>query len=199
MDEIRPGILYWTAFHEGIGLDVSSYYLTDAATLIDPMTPPGGLDALAAVRAPERIVLTNRHHLRHSPRFVQEYGCTVMCHEAGLHEFEDGPAVEGFRFGDELAPGVTAVEVDAICAEETALHIDTAEGILAFADGLVRWEGELRFVPDHLLGDDPEDVKQGLLRAYRKLLDHDFDSLLFAHGEPVLGGGRRALESFLEG
>lgn len=197
MDEIRPRILHWTAFHEGIGLDVSSYYLAGAATLIDPMTPPGGLEALAPFRPPERIVLTNRHHLRDSPRFAEEFGCKIMCHEAGLHEFEDGPAVEGFRFGDELAAGLTALEVDAICAEETALHIDTGEGILAFADGLVRGDGQLGFVPDHLLGDDPEGVKQGLRRAYRKLLDRDFDSLFFAHGQPMLGGGRRALESFL--
>jgi hypothetical protein len=198
MDEIRPGIMHWTAFHEGIGIDVSSYYLADVATLIDPMTPAEGLDAVDAVRAPELIVLTNRHHLRHSARFVDRFGCTVMCHEAGIHEFEDGPAVEPFRFGDELAPGVTALEVDAICPEETALHIDMAEGILAFADGIVRWDGKLRFVSDRLLGDEPEEVKRGLRRAYTALLDRTFDDLFFAHGLPLLGGGRSALERFLE-
>ena len=197
MDEIQPGILHWTAFHEGIGSDVSSYYVADAATLIDPMVPPGGLAELAGMGRPERIVLTNRHHYRHSDRYVDTFGCTVSCHEAGLHEFAGGPAVEGFRFREEVGPGIMALEVDAICAEETALHIAVGDGILAFADGLVRWSTGLGFVPDELLGEEPEAVKQALREAYRGLLERDFDSLFFAHGSPIIGGGRRALEAFL--
>jgi glyoxylase-like metal-dependent hydrolase (beta-lactamase superfamily II) len=198
MDEIAPGALHWTAFHERIRSDVSSYYLPAAGTLIDPMVPPDGIEAVAAHGRPERIVLTNRHHLRHSEQFVDAFGCTTLCHEAGLHEFRDGPAVEGFRFGDELAPGIEALEVDAICPEETALHIAAGEGMLAFADGIVRWgDGPLTFVPDGLLGEDPERVKTGLRRAYRRLLDRDFDTLLFAHGPPVARDGRAVLERFL--
>src|SRR2546428_770080 len=197
MDGIQPGVFHWTAVHEGIGSDVHPYYVVAGATLIDPMVPPGGLAELAGAGRPERIVLTNRHHYRHSDRYVDTFGCTVMCHEAGLHEFAGGPAVEGFRFEEEIGPGIMALEVDAICAEETALHIAAGEGILAFADGLVRWDSGLGFVPDGLLGEDPEAVKQALQEAYRRLLERDFDSLLFAHGNPIIGGGRRALEAFL--
>jgi hypothetical protein len=198
MREILPGILHWTAFHEGIGLDVSSYYVASAAALIDPMLPPEGLDRLLPGAQPERILLTNRHHLRHSQQFVEAFRCRVMCHEAGLHEFRGGPEVEGFRFGDEVAPGITALEVDAICDEETALHIDSGEGILAFADGLLRSNGGLGFVPDRYMGDDPEQVKRGIREALGRLLELPFDSLFFAHGLPMLGGGKRALRQFLE-
>ena len=41
-------------------------------------------------------------------------------------------------------------------------------------------------------------MKAGLRSAYSRLLDRDFDSLLFAHGEPLLGGGREALRHFAE-
>ena len=44
--------------------------------------------------------------------------------------------------------------------------------------------------------DDPEGVKTGLRRSYRRLLDLDFDSLLFAHGDPIVGGGKEALRRF---
>ena len=199
MREILPGILHWTAFHEGIRMDVSSYYVASADALIDPMVPPEGLDRLSGHPRPERIVLTNRHHYRHSGKYVEAFGCPILCHEAGLHEFEGGPDVEGFAFGDELGPGMTALEVDAICPEETALHIVAGEGILAFADGLIRaGEGALGFVPDALMGDEPEEVKRGLRESFRALLEHDFDTLLFAHGLPLVGGGRRALEAFLD-
>lgn len=51
------------------------------------------------------------------------------------------------------------------------------------------------FVPDFLM-DDPEQTKQGLRAAYRSLLKLDFEHLLLAHGEPVLGAGKQALREF---
>ena len=39
------------------------------------------------------------------------------------------------------------------------------------------------------MGDDPEGVKRGLHESLRRLLDEDFDALLFAHGEPMANGG----------
>jgi hypothetical protein len=198
--EILPGILHWTAFHEGIGFDVSSYYVEPAATLIDPMLPPGGVAALGERRPPERIVLTCRHHFRHSDRFADALGIPVYCNAGGLHEFEGGPAVEGFRPGDTLAPGIVAVEVDVLSPDETALHVDLAGGALAIADGLVHLgEGRLDFVPDRYMGDDPEGVKRGLRAAFKRLAaELEFDALLLAHGDPIAAGGRAALARFLE-
>lgn len=203
MNEILPGLFHWTAFHRGIRQRVSSYYVAalngGGATLLDPMLPPEGIDWIRERGVPERILLTNRHHLRHSAQIVEEFGCPVLCERSGLHEFEDGPRVEGFEFGDEVAPGIIAREVGAICSEDTALHLRLAEGALAFADGLVRYgSGPVGFVPDFLLGDDPEEVKRGLRKALERLLEHDFEHLLFAHGEPLVGGGRAALRDLVE-
>lgn len=47
------------------------------------------------------------------------------------------------------------------------------------------------------MGDDPEAVKDGLRAAYRGLLDLPWDTLLLAHGNPVVGGAKTALRSFL--
>jgi hypothetical protein len=193
--EIRPALYHWKAVHPKIGIEVSSHYVADSGTLIDPMLPPGGIDWFGG-SAPARIVLTNRHHYRQSDELRGEFGIPVLCHEAGLHEFEGGADVEGFRFGAELAPAITALEVGAICPEETALHIELHDGLLAFADGLIH-HGRLGFVSDRLLGDDPEGVKRGLRESLARLLERDFDSLLFAHGDPLLGGGKRALRDFL--
>jgi hypothetical protein len=144
-------------------------------------------------------MLTNRHHYRHSARYVDAFGCPVLCQQSGLHEFEGGPRVEGFSFGDEVAPGVLAREVGAICPEETALHLTEGDGVMAFADGVIRdREGGLGFVPDYLLGDDPEGVKLGLRESFRRLLEHDFDTLLMAHGAPMVGGGKAALRELAE-
>jgi hypothetical protein len=194
MEHIQPGLLHWTAYRDTIGADVHSYFHVPSGTLVDPMVPPEGIDALGA--EPQRIVLTNRHHYRDSDRF----GCPVLCHEAGLHEFDDSREVEGFAFGDELASGVRALEVGVLTPEETALHLDGDGGALAFADCVVRGHvGELGFVSDFLLGDDPPAIKEGLRAAFRRLCDEvEFDSLLLAHGEPIAHGGRSALRTFAD-
>jgi hypothetical protein len=198
VEEIVPGVLHWKAVHPKLKIEVSSYYLPDSGTLIDPLLPPDGLDSLRGGTEPQRIVLTNRHHVRNSEDFVREFGCTIHCHEAGLHEFEGGPEVEGFAFGDELAPGVVAHEVGVICPEESALHVSAGDGVLSVADGVISYDG-LRFVPDHYLGDDPDGVKRGLRDAYRQLCDLEFDALLVAHGDPIPEGARDQLREFAAG
>jgi hypothetical protein len=199
MDELAPGLWHWTAFRDTIRRTVHSAYDEASRTLIDPMLPDEGLDWFAEHGPPERIVLANRHHLRHSARFVERFGCSVHCQEAGLWDLSDAPVrVQGFRFGDELAPGVVAHRVAAICREETALHVAGETGALAVADGLLRDDdGELAFMPDSLLGDDPDAVKRGLADAYLHIAETiDFDVLLFGHGDPLVGGAREALRSF---
>lgn len=205
MEELAPGLWHWAAFRETIKRTVHSAYVQSARTLIDPMVPDGDapLDWFAEHGPPERIVLVNRHHFRHSARFAERFGCTVHCHEAGLWDLHDKAVkVEPFGFGDELAPGVVAHRVAAICPEESALHIadERHGGALAVADGVIRGPGgELAFVPDFLLGDDPETVKRGLGDAYLHLAETlEFEILLMAHGDPLVGGACEALRRFAQ-
>jgi len=197
MEEIGPGIHHWKARHPRIQVEVSSYYVEPAATLVDPLEPPEGTEWFEARTKPERVVLTNRHHYRHSDRFADAFGCVVLCNENGLHEFDDGRQVEGFAFGDELAPGITAHEVGVLCPEETSLHIEVGDGFVALADALTNYE-ELGFVSDGLLGDVPEAIKSGLSESFRRLLDLEFDGLLLAHGNPIVPGGKQRLGEFVD-
>lgn len=196
MQEIAPDLWHWTARHEHIRMDVSSYYLAAERVLIDPMVPAEGLEWFG--EPPEHVLLTNRHHDRDAWRFRDAFGCTVHCVGNGVHELEGRGPVEAFDFGEELPGGAIVFEVDAICPDETALHIP-AHRALACADGVVRWPGQegLAFVPDQLM-DDPEQTKAGLRDAYHRLLDLDFDLLLLAHGEPVLGDANEALRAFVD-
>jgi hypothetical protein len=190
MEELAPGLIDYSAFHRGIGLTVHSHYVVDTGVLVDPMTPDGELPG-----EPRLAVLTNRHHLRRAA----DFGCPILCHEAGLHQFEGTDVeVDGFAWGDELAPGVRALEVGVLCPEETALHVAVGDGYLAFADAITRDDdGDLAFVSDYLLGDDPAAIRAGLRGAFARLLaEAEFDGLLLAHGAPSASGGRAELEAF---
>ena len=197
MIEIAAGLWHWTARRESIGADVSSYYLERERVQIDPMIPPDGLEWYEQHGPPEHAILTNRHHDRDSWRLQEAFDCTVHCIRNGLYELQGRGPVEAFDFGDELPGEIRVHEVDAICPDETALHIPSHRA-LACADGVVRWGrgAELEFVPDYLM-DEPEQTKRRLCEAYRGLLDLDFDLLLLAHGDPVVGGASRALRTFL--
>jgi hypothetical protein len=202
--ELSPGIWHWTAFRESIGMDVSSYWIEPAGVVIDPMVPPdAGLDWWEGREVePRQIVLTIGLHWRQSDQFVQRFGCPVRCPRPAIERFEGTDRrAEPFDFGDEVAPGVTALEVDAIAPDEAALDITHGDGAVAVGDGLVRMDGDgsLSFVPDFLMGDEPQAVKAGLRQAYARLLEHDFELLLLAHGDPVVGGASDVLRDFLRG
>jgi hypothetical protein len=199
IEEILPEIVQWDAFHDGIGHVVHSSFDLHSGTLIDPMVPQEGLDAVAAFATPQRIVLTNRLHYRHSARYVECFGCPVLCHKAGLAHFGEGHPVQGFSFDEQLADGVRALELGSICAEETALLLDAHNGALVFGDGVTRdAHGSLTFMPDSLLGEDPPSVRRGLLRNLRRIQEEeDFDALLFAHSEPLIEGGEAVFAELL--
>ena len=195
MEEIAPGIWHWTAKHPKIGIDVSSYFVVGPDVLLDPLAPPEGdrLDELGPAR---EILLTNRHHLRDSVELAERFGCPIRAPEPGMHEFSDGEPVESYAFGDDLAGGaLKAYEVGCICPDEAALHIPSLRA-LAVADGVIRYTDELHFVPDQYI-DEPERTKKDLKAAYGRLAEElDFDHLLLAHGNPVIGDGREALKRF---
>ena len=201
MKEIAPGLFHWTAFHEGIRSQVSSYYARDAGVVIDPLfSGDDELEWLAGNGPPRAVLLSNRHHYRHSGRLLEAFDVSIHASAPGMHNFTAEQHVQPFEFGAELPGGVIAHEVGAICPDETAFEIPAVRA-LACADGVVRWsapDAPLAFVPDFLLGDDPERVRRGLRDSYSRLLDVDFDHLLLAHGLPAVGEGKEELRGFAE-
>jgi glyoxylase-like metal-dependent hydrolase (beta-lactamase superfamily II) len=197
MREVLPGVFHWLAKHPNIGMEVGCHYSAASGTAFDPLLPDEGIGWFDE-HPVERIVLSTRHHRRQSELLVKQYGCAIACHESGLHEFEDGPEVTGFAFGERLSDDVVALEMDSISPDDTVLRIEAGGGALLFADSVVNYGG-LGFVPDHLIGDDPEGVKARIRERCRALLDEEFEVLLFAHGEgPLADGARAALSRFAE-
>jgi glyoxylase-like metal-dependent hydrolase (beta-lactamase superfamily II) len=190
--EILPGLHHWKAVHPRIEIEVGCHYLASSRIAFDPLLPVEGVEWFERHGGVDAVILSNRHHLRHAERLAERYGCPIRCHQAGLHEFSDGPTVEGFGFGERLTEDVVALEMDAICPDDTVLRLETGPGALLFADALISYGG-LGFVPDELIGDDPEAVKRQVRERALELAQEPIDCLLFAHGDPVLSGAKDAL------
>jgi hypothetical protein len=210
--EILPGVFHWTATHPKIGIAVSSYLLADTRILLDPLLPAAGLDWLQEHGPPEHVILTNRHHWRHCSEVVRAFDVPVWCNELGLGEVAGEAGAEhvrGFRAGAVLVGGIESYHVGVLCPDETALRIPLAGrgACLAVADGVARigehlgGDGPLTFVPDELIADDPGQVpavKRGLRDAYRRLCELEWETLLLAHGLPLVNDGREALREFVD-
>jgi hypothetical protein len=194
MREIFPGVVHWSMFHDPIGMRVSSYYVQPAGIVIDPKLPEAGLTL--PVR-PQQVVLTSGLHHRDAALVAEQFGIPIRAPREAVQRLGGSLEVETFSQGDEIAPGVIAIRIGRLCDDEYALHIAVDKGAIAFADGLHRYGEALGFFSDDLLGDDPKAVKEGLKQAFHGLLERDFDHLLFAHGEPLVGGGKAALREFV--
>lgn len=195
MREIFPGVYHWTAHHDPIGASVSSYYIAPAGIVLDPKLPEDGFEALPD--KPQQVVLTSGHHTRDAGMFAEHFGIPVRASRGAAEYIGDALDVEEFTDGDEVAPGITAIHIGKLSADEEALHVAVDGGAIAFADGLNRYGDTLSFFPDELLGDHPDRVKDGLKDAFAGLLQRDFEHLLFAHGDPLVGGGKSALREFV--
>jgi hypothetical protein len=178
----------------------------DAGERPDPLQALADpLQALADAVLPTVVLLSSRHHRRDSAAVATEYDIPVKVSKPGRREFaEDGQIdVETFAFGEEVVPGVTAMELGALAPDETVFHIagtaPDSPGCLLFGDSLIRHDGQLAYVPDTLMGDDPAAVKRGLSEGLQRILNYaePFDALLFAHGAPLRSGGREALAEFV--
>jgi hypothetical protein len=203
MQELAPGLWYWRTFRDTIGTEVSSYWIEPAGIVVDPMVPPDvGLEWWEGRDIqPQQVVLTIGLHWRESEEFAERFRIPIRVPAPALARYEGTDRkAEKYEWHDELAPGVTAVEIDAIAPDEAALHIAHGDGAVAIGDGLIRARGggPLAFVPDGLMGDDPETVKAGLRDSLGGLLERDFETLLLAHGEPIVGGADSVLRDFLE-
>ena len=204
MDELLPGIWHWTTFYDSIGMEVSSYWVEPAGIVIDPMVPPGdGLEWWDGRDLhPQQVVLTIGLHWRHSEQFVERWNIPIRVPRPSLERYDgtDRTAkVEPYEWNDEIAPGVTAVEIGGIAPDEAALHIAHGDGVVAIGDGLLRVRGgaPLGFMPDSLLGDDPEAVRKDLRDSYNGLLTREWDTMLLAHGDPIPSGARQALKDLM--
>ena len=94
--------------------------------LFDPLVPrEEGLEWFSSRPAsPQAILLSNRHHYRESDRFAERFGCRGALQQRGpARVLPRRGRCEGFDVGEELPGGVLACELDAICPDDTALHL----------------------------------------------------------------------------
>lgn len=189
MEELRPGLWYWTAVHPTwYDNEVGSYAWDAGSTvvLLDPLSPPALLDEL--VRGKElATVLTCDWHDRSAPELVERLGSPIHAPAGG----DGGLDAQLFEPGAALPAGIEAHR--ATHPGEVALWIGEA-GAIVVGDALITRDGILEIPPTWLPENDTVvDVQQRMA----PLLDLPVELVLTTHGEPVRENASEALRRAL--
>jgi glyoxylase-like metal-dependent hydrolase (beta-lactamase superfamily II) len=194
MHEILPHIYTWGSTYEDRPWDLNGYavVLGEGTVLIDPPAPQEAdwpkFDALKPVT---RIVLTNRDHVRDAELFRQRFGARLVGGAEEAKQFAP-VVIDELVHEDELIAGaLQVIHLPGKSPGEIALLYGR---ILFLGDAIIgNPPGSLGLIPEHKL-DDPKLLRQSL----RKLRNYEYDALLFCDGKPVMTGGKRAVEKFLD-
>jgi glyoxylase-like metal-dependent hydrolase (beta-lactamase superfamily II) len=197
MHEILPRIFTWGSTYEDRPWDLNGYALAlDGGTiLIDPPAPgPADWPKFEALKPISRIILTNRDHIRDAELFRQRFGARLIACAEELKQFAPVVIDEMVREGDVIAGLLQVVHLPGKSPGEIALFLKREEGgVLFLGDAIIgNPPGSLGLIPEQKLDDPPL-----LRRSLRKLLDYDFDALLFCDGKPLLHGGKQAVAEFV--
>ena len=197
MKEILPGVWSWSVFNQERGMNFNGHLVVNDAgcVLIDPPAMGGDELVLAASAGPpEAVVITNRHHTRDGMTPAGQFRIRILLHHLDAEAVPAGVRLGGtYKDGDMLPGGLQVITLqDQKSPGECALLCQRA-GALLLGDALIgKPAGALNLLPPEKYQDVAK-ARSGI----RRLLDYSFESVLVGDGEPVLRGGRAAIESFL--
>ena len=196
MQEIVSNILTWPWFSEPHGYNFNGYLIRQPGgnICIDPVEPSDDdLDAIVE-EGVMNIVLTNRNHSRASNRVRAGTGAKTLIHA----EDADHAGSQDTELDGELAIGGLIGPLEVVGAAgkspgEVALFWRD-RGILIVGDAIIGSPaGRCGLLPEKVI-DDPAHLR----RSVRKLLDIEFDMLLFGDGESILKNAKTRLEELVE-
>jgi len=196
MNEIVTDIFTWAWFSEPHGYNFNGYLIRhrDGNLCIDPVQPSEEcLDEIARAGA-AKILLTNRNHSRAANVVRARTGAQTLIHpDHAQHARNQGAQIDGDLGAGENVGPLTIVAAPGKSPGEVALH----------------WrERKLLILGDVVIGNPPGycgllrekvmDDPARLRRSVRKLLDLEFDTLLFGDGVPILQDGKARLEELVD-
>jgi len=203
LEDLGHGIWRWTLRHpewhprSEFGAEVGSYAVHEGGgtVLIDPLLD-GEIEAeLDGVVSGEVVVaVTIPYHVRSAVQAVGRWGGTIAGHPDVRRRLADGTPFHG---DEDLPLGLTMHKVTRL--KERPLELPQTRS-LAFGDRVVGVEGGLRVWLDNPITDQRREwFRKTGAPALQHLLEIDFDRALVTHGDPVLSGGRQALQDALNG
>jgi len=219
MDQIAPHIFSWTAPHPEYrprAEEVVSYALLDggALALVDPLLPAdegrraallAELDEHAGAARRLELLITIPYHTRSAEEVYERYAKALPTrlwgHANVRRRLKQSTPLEEFPRGvagtcAEVAGGTAlACTIGRPRRSEHPLYFPALRAVV-FGDAVVGAQGGVRFW-NQSEGTDADWYRDAFAPTVAPLVARDVEYVLVTHGQPVLEGGRRALEECL--
>ncbi len=196
MRDIVSDILTWSWFSEPHGYNFNGHLIRDPGgnICVDPVEPTSDdLDAIVE-EGVTRIVLTNRNHSRAANQVRARTGARTVIHaDDAEHARSQDTELDGeLTIGSRIGP-LEVVGAAGKSPGEVALFWRD-RGILIVGDAIIgNPPGRCGLLPERVM-DDPARLRSNV----RKLLDLDFDILLFGDGASLLDDAKDRLKELVE-
>jgi len=195
MHEIVPDIFTWAWFSAPHGYNFNGYLVRRPAgnLCIDPV-PPGDAGLAEIVQlGVTTILLTNRNHSRAANVVRERTGAKTFIHpDDAAHARSQGAEIDGELSGGEKIGPVMIVAVPGKSPGEVALHWPE-RSLLIVGDAVIgNPPGQCALLREKVM-DDPARLRQSV----RKLLDLEFDTLLFGDGVSILRDAKLGLKDLV--
>ena len=203
--QIAPGLRRWTGWHEEWKQEVGSVYCetADGVVLVDPLVPPedsqGFLRALdrdvKRVRGPVHVLVTVYWHTRSAAAVAERYGARVWAATRARAAVarRAGAVTDAFRPGDALPGGLQALPT--VRGGEVVYWLPEHRSLVPGDVLLGNGNGGIRMCPESWLPSGKTHAH--LAASLAPALDLPVRRVLVSHGDPVLRGGKQALERAL--
>jgi len=196
MHEITTDIFSWAWFSEPHGYNFNGYLvrLGEGNLCIDPVQPSDACLADIARIGCAKILLTNRNHSRATNAVRARTGARSFIHpDDAAHARNQGAEIDGdLKVGEKIGP-LTIVAVPGKSPGEVALHWPERK-LLIVGDAVIgNPPGRCGLLREKVM-DDPARLR----RSVRKLLDLEFETLLFGDGASILHDARTPLKELVD-
>lgn len=196
MNEILPDVFRWSWRSPRHGYDFNGYLvaLSTGNVCVDPADMTDEVLDELAKRGLMCIVLTNRNHVRACEKVRQRTGAPVFIHPADAPEAKRLGATpdEYLEVGQSIGPLVVHAALGK-SPGEICLHWPERKTLFIGDACIGNPPGKCSLLPEAVM-EDPAALRRSLRRIVSEI---EFDALLVGDGEPILQGGRRALQDLV--
>lgn len=196
LDSVSASLFIWHHYDRSIKAELYSTAVetTSGLFFVDPISIEREiLEQSLANRTVAGVVITNVNHCRAAIEQAGTFEVPVFAHATscatcGL------PQAQITEDGEQLADDLCVVAIEGAPGGEIALHHDRDGGAIIVGDALINFEPYgFAFLPAKYCSNSKQ-----MRRSLRRLLDFDFERMLFAHGMPLLLSARKRLEQLLD-
>lgn len=193
--QLRKGLHVWQFYDESVKAELHSTATKTSAGIlfVDPVPlDEEPLHALTRDGPIAGVFVTNVNHCRAANDFSKKFGKPMLAH-AATHADCSSPFPQTVSDMEIFCGDVTAIEIPGGPPGETAIYQASDGGSIIIGDALINFEPYgFTFLPKKYCMDEKQ-----MHRSLRRLLDYDFERMLFAHGTPIMQSARKKLEQLL--